>query len=84
MNTAAVHLPLDPHARTPEFYVAAFFVILTAVVMLLFFMIIMLELLAVAIRRTSPEERRLTRLATQVQQDKAGRKMLQRLTLHQR
>jgi cytochrome b subunit of formate dehydrogenase len=84
MGTAAVHLPLDPHARTIEYYVAAFFVILTAVVMTLFLLIIMLELLAVVTRRHSPEEHRLTLLAQQILKDPEGKKLLKRLTPHQR
>ncbi len=84
MSKAAVHLPIDPQARTPEFYVAAFFVLLTAVVMGLFFLIIILELLGGVVRRSHPEDQRLARLAKLMQQDPEGRKLLQRLTVHQR
>ena len=84
MSKAAVHLPIDPQTRTPEFYVAAFFVLLTAAVMSLFFLIIVLELLGVVVRRSNPDDHRRTHLAKLMQQDPEGRKLLQRMTVHQR
>ncbi|MCF7957201.1 MAG: cytochrome b/b6 domain-containing protein, partial [Phycisphaerae bacterium] len=84
LKTAAVHLQLDPHARTPEFYVAAFFVIITAGTLSLFFTIIMLELLSLTVRRATPEEHRLEELARQVQAHPKGKVMIHRLTVHQR
>lgn len=84
MSNAAVHLPLDPQARTPEFYVAAFFIILTAATLSLFFLILVLELLGAVIRRIDPEDRRLIRLARKIQAHPEYRKKLERMNVHQR
>ncbi len=84
MSNAAVHLPLDPHSRTLEFYVAAFFIILTAATLSLFFLILMLDLLGTIIRRVDPEDRRLAQLARTIQAHPEYRQKLERLNVHQR
>ena len=84
MSQAAVHLDLNPRARTPEFYVAALFIVLTAAVMIVFFIFIMLELLNAVVRRRDPEHERLVRLARRLSQMPQGRQLLERLTPHER
>lgn len=84
MSRAAVHLNLDPRARTLEFYVAAMFVSLTAGVMIVFFILIMLGLLNTMVRRWDPEHARLIRLADKLKEMPEGCKLLERLTIHQR
>lgn len=84
MSKAAVHLDLDPHRRTPEFYVAAFFVALTAAVMSIFFLLLLLELFNIVVRRHGPEYRRLIHLANVLRDHPEGRKLLERLSPHER
>ncbi|UCD27555.1 MAG: cytochrome b/b6 domain-containing protein, partial [Planctomycetota bacterium] len=84
MSREAVHLNLDPRARTPEFYVAAVFIILTAVVMIVYFILIMLELLNKVVRPPDLKHRQLTRLAQKIQEHSQGRALLQRMTVHER
>jgi len=84
MSSASVHLPLDPQARTPEFYVAAFFIILTAATLSLFFLILALDLLGMVVKKQDPDEHRLATLARKIQADPEHRKKLLRLTTHQR
>ncbi|MFQ5806141.1 MAG: cytochrome b/b6 domain-containing protein [Phycisphaerae bacterium] len=84
MSSAAVHLELDPAKRTPEFYVAAFFILLTAGVMAVFFLLILLELLDSIARRWNPHHFRLVKLARGLRQDPQGRRLLERMTIHQR
>ena len=84
MSQAAVHLDLDPQARTPEFYVAAMFIIMTAAVMTLFFIFILLELFNAAVRRHDPEHERLVRLARKIQDSPEGRALVERLSFHER
>lgn len=84
MSRAAVHLDLNPQARTPEFYVAAFFVAMTAGVMSIFFVLILIDLVNMVLRRHSPEHERLVRLARKLQDHPDGRLRLTRMTPHQR
>ncbi len=84
LSSAAVHLEIDPGARTIEFYVAAFFILLTAGVMTLYFFLIILELFNSAFRPSSPEHHRLVRLAKKVMADPEGRELLTRMDVHQR
>ncbi len=84
MSEAAVHLNLDPQARTPEFYVAAMFVSLTAVVMIIFFVMIMLELLNIVVRRRDPHHEALVRTARKLLEIPEARRLLMRMTPHQR
>jgi cytochrome b subunit of formate dehydrogenase len=84
MSRAAVHLDLDPHARTLEFYVAAMFVALTAAVMIVFFILIILDLLNTVIRPPDPHHRKLVRLAKKIQAHPEGRLLLERMSPHQR
>ncbi len=84
MTSAAVHLELDPAEHTWEFYVAAFFIILTAATMAVFFVLVILELINAAIRRVDPDHKRLVRLARQLQAHPDGKRLLQRMTVHER
>ena len=84
LSSAAVHLEIDPGARTIEFYVAAFFILLTAGVMSLYFFLIILELFNSAFRPSNPEHHRLVRLAKKVMADPEGREFLTRMDVHQR
>jgi len=84
MSSAAVHLRLDPSARTVEFYVAAFFIALTAGVMVVFFLLLVLDLFSMIVRRADPEAHRLACLARRLYGDPRARKLLERLTVHQR
>lgn len=84
LSQAAVHLELNPAARTPEFYVAAMFILLTASVMLVFFVFIMLELINSAVRRHDPEVERLVLLAEELKDSREGRRLVQRMTVAQR
>lgn len=84
MSQAAVHLDLDPHARSPEFYVAAMFVALTAAVMAVFFLLIILDLFNTVVRRPDPHHERMVRLARALQDDHRARQRLTRMNVHQR
>ncbi len=84
LSSAAVHLEIDPGARTIEFYVAAFFILLTAGVMSLYFFLIILELFNAAFRPLSAEHHRLVRLAKAVMADPEGREWLTRMSVHER
>ncbi len=84
LSSAAVHLEIDPGARTIEFYVAAFFILLTAGVMSLYFFLIILELFNAAFRPISKEHHRLVRLAKAVMADPEGREWLTRMSVHER
>ena len=84
MSRAAVHLDLDPQARTLEYYVAAAFVTLTAAVMIVFLIYILLELVGVIFHKRDPEHVRLVRLARKICQSPEGRRLLQRLSPHER
>ncbi len=84
MSKAAVHLELDPSQRTPEFYVAIFFIMLTAGVMALFFLIVILELLHSTIRPHDPDHERMVALAREIQKHPEGRKLVQRMSVHER
>jgi cytochrome b subunit of formate dehydrogenase len=84
MSTAAVHLPLDPAKHTPEFYVAAFFILMTAGVMALFFLLVILELLNAMVRPVDRDHHRMVTLARRLQAHPDGRRLLQRMTVHER
>lgn len=84
MSQAAVHLELDVSKFPLEFYVAAFFILMTATVMLIFFLLIVLELFNAALRGTNPEDRRLMKLARLLREHPEGRRLIQRMTPHQR
>jgi cytochrome b subunit of formate dehydrogenase len=84
LSSAAVHLEIDPGARTIEFYVAAFFILLTAGVMSLYFFLIILELFNSAFRPISKEHHKLVRLAKRVMADPEGRELLTRMSVHER
>jgi thiosulfate reductase cytochrome b subunit len=84
LSSAAVHLEIDPGARTIEFYVAAFFILLTAGVMSLYFFLLVLELFNSAFRPSSKEHHRMVRLARKVLADPEGRELLTRMDVHQR
>ncbi|MHC4441719.1 MAG: formate dehydrogenase subunit gamma [Planctomycetota bacterium] len=84
MSGAAIHLDLDPRARTPEFYVAAIFVILTAGVMVVYFILIMLELFNKVVRRSGEDHQRLIHLAQTIQKHPEGGSLLRRMNVHQR
>ncbi len=84
LSSAAVHLEIDPGARTIEFYVAAFFILLTAGVMSLYFFLIILELFNSAFRPISAEHHKLVRLAKKVMADPEGRELLTRMSVHER
>ena len=84
MSQAAVHLNLDLHARTPEFYVAAMFVTLTAAVMVVFFILIILDLFNTVIRRRDRHHEQMVRLARALQEDQHARRRLTRMSVHQR
>lgn len=84
MSQAAVHLNLDPHARSPEFYVAAMFVALTAGTMVVFLFLVILEVLHILATRPSAEARRHVALARKVMEHSEGHKALIRMTPHQR
>jgi len=84
MSQAAVHLDLDPHNRTPEFYVAAMFVALTAAVMSVFFILIILDLFNTVIRRRDAHHEQAVRLARALQEDPRTRGRLVRMSVHQR
>ena len=84
LSSAAVHLEIDPSRGTPESYVAAFFILLTAGVMAVFFLMVILELLDQAVNPRDPEHHRQVKLARQLQAHPEGRRLLQRMTVHQR
>jgi len=84
LSSAAVHLEIDPGARTIEFYVAAAFILLTAGVMSLYFFLLVLELFNSAFRPASKEHHRLVRLAQKVLANPKGRELLTRMDVHQR
>lgn len=84
MTEAAVHLDLNPAARTPEFYVAALFVTLTAAVMIVYFVLILLELISQIVRPRHAEHERLVRLAHKLQGTREGRALLMRMSVHER
>jgi len=84
MSQAAVHLNLDFHARTLEFYVAAMFVALTAAVMVVFFILIILDLLNTVVRPHDREHERLVELARKLQETPETRLRLIRMNPYQR
>ncbi len=84
MSGAAVHMEIDPTQGTLESMVAAFFILLTAAVMAVFFLMVILELLDAALRPHVPEHGRLVKLARRLQAHPEGRRLLERMTVHQR
>ena len=84
LGAAGVHMRVSPEAREIEYYVTAAFVILTVGTMTLYFLLLVLELLNIVVRRESDEQLELVSLARAVQSDRRGRRMLSRLTVHQR
>ena len=84
MSDAAAHLRLDPREPTLEYLLMAAFIILTLGTMTIYFALVLLELLNAAIRKHSPEHRRLVALAKATLATRAGKKRLMRLSVHQR
>ncbi len=84
LSAAAVHMRVSPEADTVEFYVTMAFVLLTVGTMTLYFALLVLELLNIVLRREDDEQLQLVALATAIQSSPAGRKLLSRLTVHQR
>ena len=84
MSTAAVHLDLDSTEFPAEFLVAAAFVLLTAITMIVFFALVVLELINAVVRRSDPEDERFIRLVRAVRAHPEGRRLLQRMTVHER
>ena len=84
MSAAAVHLEIDASQKTPEFFVAAFFILMTATVMAIFFLTVILDLLNSIIRRADPDHHRLVVLAKKVQEHPEGRRLIERMSVHQR
>ncbi len=84
MSQAAVHLDLNPQARSLEFYVAAMFVALTAATMVVFFILIILDLFSTIVRRHDHEHERLVELARKLQNVPEIRAKLTRMNPFQR
>ncbi|MFI5380460.1 MAG: cytochrome b/b6 domain-containing protein [Tepidisphaerales bacterium] len=84
MSQAAVHLNLDLHARSLEFYLAAMFVALTAGTLAVFFILIILDLFNTVVRPHDREHERLVALARKLQDTPAARGRLTRMSPFQR
>ncbi|RMF85537.1 MAG: hypothetical protein D6744_01255, partial [Planctomycetota bacterium] len=84
MSSAAVHLDLDSSDYPLEFLVAAAFILLTAVTMTVFFAVVILELINAVVRRRTPEDVRFERLVRALRTHPEGRRLLQRMTVHER
>ena len=84
MTAAAVHLDLNPHERTPEYYLAAAFILLTAGVMVVYFVMLILELFNSVIGRHDPDHHRHCRIARKLQAIPEVRSQLMRMSPHER
>jgi len=84
LSAASVHLRVDPQSRSPEYLVLLAFVLLIAFELGMYYVLTILEMIAVAFRKQTPEQRHLIALSAAVAAHPEGRKRLERLTPHQR
>lgn len=84
LTDAAVHLRVDPAARTIEYWLIAAFVALIAFELSTYFGLALLELINTILRRHDPVELRRVSLVHVIQETAKGRKLIERMTIGQR
>lgn len=84
LTDAAVHLRVDPAARTIEYWLIVAFVALIAFELSTYFGLAILELVNTIVRRHDPVELRRVSLVHAIQETAKGRKLIERMTIGQR